>query len=67
MAPSHYTFFKNAPVPMNEIGNEVTTLLQFKKKLAARGHFHSSYDNIEHLKGQFRDQLEKLDEAAAER
>jgi len=58
--PLIYTFFKNANVPIGAIGNEVLSLLQFKKKLADLGHFHTGYDDIEHLKRQFRDQLDKL-------
>jgi len=60
--PLIYTFFKNAPVDLGNIGIEINSLLNFKKKLAALGHFYTSYDNIEHLKRQFRDQLEKLTE-----
>ena len=30
-------------------------------KLKALGHFYSRYDNIDHLKRLFRDQLDKLD------
>jgi internalin A len=58
--PYIYTFFKNAPVLMGDIDDEVLSLLQFKKKLVNLGHFYTSYDNIEHLKRQFRDQLDKL-------
>lgn len=58
--PTIYTFFNNAQVNMNDINDEVLTLLAFKKKLADLGHFYTGYDNIEHLKRQFKDQLEKL-------
>jgi hypothetical protein len=37
--------------------------LAFKEKLSTLGHFHTVYDNIEHLKRQFSDQLEMLFEA----
>ncbi|MGH8533664.1 MAG: COR domain-containing protein, partial [Gammaproteobacteria bacterium] len=59
-SPQIYTFFKDADVRMGTITEEVNSLLQFKKKLASLGHFYTSYDNIEHLKRQFRDQLDKL-------
>ena len=36
------------------------SLWAFKDKLSGLGHFYTSYDNIEHLKRQFRDQLNKL-------
>ena len=58
--PRIYTFFKNANVPMSSITNEVVSLLNFKKKLSDLGNFYTSYDDIEHLKRQFRDQLDKL-------
>ncbi|MGR9116305.1 MAG: hypothetical protein ACU85E_11110 [Gammaproteobacteria bacterium] len=45
---------------MGEISDEITTLLRFKKKLNELGHFYTGYDNIEHLKRQFKDQLENL-------
>jgi internalin A len=60
--PLIYTFFKNAPQNMDEIGDEIVSLLDFKKKLTSLGHFYTSYDNIEHLKRQFKDQLENLTE-----
>jgi hypothetical protein len=58
--PRIYTFFKNAEVHMGDIDEDVVSLLQFKKKLAGLGHFYTSYNNIEDLKLQFRDQLDKL-------
>ena len=60
--PLIYTFFKNAPLNSGDIGDEIISLLNFKKKLASLGHFYTSYNNIEHLKLQFNDQLEKLRE-----
>ena len=41
--PRIYIFFKDAPVNMGAIGEEVRTLLDFKKKLADLGHFHTAY------------------------
>jgi internalin A len=58
--PLIYTFFKSAQIDTNSISREIISLLDFKDKLAALGHFYTSYDNIEHLKRQFKDQLEKL-------
>lgn len=60
--PLIYTFFKNAPQNTSDIGDEIISLLNFKKKLKSLGHFPTSYNNIEHLKLQFNDQLEKLKE-----
>jgi hypothetical protein len=45
---------------MGNIGEEVLSLLQFKKKLAGLGHFYTSYNDINHLKLSFRDQLDML-------
>ena len=58
--PRVYTFFKNANVLMDEIDHEVFTLLDFKKKLKTHGHFYTTYNDIEHLKRQFRDQIDEL-------
>ena len=58
--PQIYTFFKNAPLNTGDIGDEIISLLNFKKKLTSLGHFYTSYNNIEHLKLQFSVQLEKL-------
>jgi hypothetical protein len=58
--PRIYTFFKNADVKTGAITDEILTLLQFKKKLKDLGHFHTDYNDAEHLKRQFRDQLDKL-------
>jgi len=58
--PLIYTFFKNADLKAGDIGDEILTLINFKKKLDSLGHFYTSYNNIEHLQRQFKDQLEKL-------
>jgi hypothetical protein len=36
------------------------SLSAFQQKLAALGHFWTGYEDAEHLKRQFRDQLDKL-------
>lgn len=54
--PRIYTFFKNADIKSGAAREEdLTSLWAFKKKLDKLGHFYTSYDNIEHLKRQFRD------------
>jgi internalin A len=59
--PRIYTFFKNADIKTGDAREEdLTSLWAFKKKLSKLGHFHTGYDNIEHLKRQFRDQLDKM-------
>lgn len=60
--PLIYTFFKNAPVNTDQLDDEVVSLLKFKKKLAKLEHFYTVYNNIEDLKLQFRNQLDKLRE-----
>jgi hypothetical protein len=58
--PLIYTYFKNAPVNSGDIKDEINSVLDFKKKLADLGHFHTSYDDINHLKLQFNEQLQHL-------
>jgi internalin A len=59
--PRIFTFFKDAGVRTSSIREEdILSLLAFKKKLAAHGHFHTKYENIADLKLQFRDQLDKI-------
>jgi internalin A len=59
--PRIYTFFKNADLKTGDARQEdFKSLWAFQEKLSNLGHFHTSYDNIEHLKRQFRDQLDKM-------
>lgn len=58
--PLMYTFFKDAQVNIGQIDDEINTLLKFKQKLTKLNHYHTNYIDIEHLKLQFKDQLEKL-------
>ena len=59
--PRIYTFFKNANLKTGSMSKEdFKSLWAFQEKLTAVGHFYTSYDDIEHLKRQFRDQLDKL-------
>ncbi len=58
--PLIYTFFKGAEINTKNITDEINSLLKFKDKLKELGHFYTEYDNVEHLKRQFKDQLEKL-------
>lgn len=59
--PRIFTFFENADVKMGELPeDDVNSLFAFKKKLRELGHFHTQYNDIEHLKRQFRDQLDRL-------
>jgi hypothetical protein len=64
--PLIYTYFKNAPQNMGDIGDEIISLLQFKKKLADLGHFCTSYDDINHLKLHFNEQLQQQAQAELE-
>lgn len=61
--PLIYTYFKDAQISLSSITEEIITLLAFKKKLSALGHYHTQYTSIEDLKLQFQEQLEKLIEA----
>jgi hypothetical protein len=59
--PLIYTFFKNADIKTGSAPKEdLKSLWAFQDKLKELGHFHTVYDGIEHLKRQFRDQLDKL-------
>jgi len=59
--PIIYTFFKNADIKTGSARkDDLNSLWAFQTKLDKLGHFYTIYDNIEHLKRQFRDQLDKL-------
>ncbi|WP_291727817.1 hypothetical protein [Bernardetia sp.] len=58
--PKILTYFKDAPVNMNDITEEVLSLLKMKKNLADKGHFYTSYPSIDWLKNHLKSQLEKL-------
>lgn len=59
--PYVYTYFKNAPINPAELNKEdLDSLLQFKQKLQALGHFPTEYKTIDDLKAQFKGQLDKL-------
>jgi hypothetical protein len=58
--PLIYTFFKNANVKTGSMQKaDLMSMLTFQEKLDKLGHFYTNYDDVEHLKRQFRDQLEK--------
>jgi Leucine-rich repeat (LRR) protein len=59
--PLIWTYFKNADIKMAAARKaDLNSLWAFQEKLSNLGHFHTSYDEIEHLKRQFGDQLDKL-------
>lgn len=58
--PKVYTYFKNAPIDAENITKEIKTLFTFRKKLDDLGHFRTIYNNMDHLKLQFKNQLEKI-------
>ncbi|MDQ2944388.1 MAG: hypothetical protein M3Y27_00310 [Acidobacteriota bacterium] len=59
--PRIYTFFKDADIKTGSARKEdLNSLWAFKEKLSELGHFSTSYENIEHLKRQFRDQIDKM-------
>jgi len=58
--PFIFTYFKDAPISTGELNDDVLSLLQFKKKLSALGHFYTVYKSIEDLQLKFGQQLEKL-------
>jgi hypothetical protein len=58
--PLVYTFFRNASIDTEKITKEIKSLLAFRKKLEDLGHFRTIYKNIDDLKFQFKNQLEKI-------
>lgn len=59
--PQIYTFFKSALISTDRKNEaNLKSLWDFQGKLQSLGHFWTNYDDIEHLKRQFRDQLDKL-------
>jgi small GTP-binding protein len=58
--PLVYTYFKDAAINTEQITDEIQSLLDFRKKLDALGHFRTIYKNIDNLKLQFKNQLEKV-------
>lgn len=58
--PLVYTYFKSGEIDTEQITDEIQSLLEFKKKLVDLGHFRTIYKNIDDLKLQFKNQLEKI-------
>jgi internalin A len=59
--PFIYTFFKTPDVKASrDRKDDLNSLWAFQEELEKLGHFYTGYDNIEHLKRQFRDQLDKM-------
>ncbi len=58
--PFIFTYFKDAPISTGALNDDVLSLLQFKKKLSALGHFYTVYKNLEDLQLKFGRQLDKL-------
>jgi len=57
--PMIWTYFKDSPVNTGSNNDENNTIPTFKKKLNDLGHFPTNYSNIDNLKYQFRNQLDK--------
>ncbi|MEZ5404101.1 MAG: COR domain-containing protein [Bryobacteraceae bacterium] len=63
-APRIYTFFRKPEVTADLSRKaDLTSLWAFQEKLGKLGHFWTNYDDAEHLKRQFRDQLDRLFDA----
>jgi internalin A len=63
--PYIFTYFKATEVnAANAPREDLQSLWAFQDKLKQLGHYPSSYDGIEHLKRDFRDQLDRLIEMA---
>ena len=59
--PLIYTFFKDTEIKTGSAPRkDLQSLWAFQDKLQTLEHFYNQYDNIEDLKLQFRDQIEKI-------
>jgi hypothetical protein len=58
--PLIYTYFKDDLILTGNIGEDIVSLLDFKKKLKALKHYYTSYRSAEELKWLFSRQLDKL-------
>jgi hypothetical protein len=59
--PLIYTFFKDTEIRTSSAPRkDLQSLWAFQDKLKELEHFYDQYNNIEHLKLKFRDQLDKL-------
>jgi hypothetical protein len=65
--PRVYTYFKNAEIRTGSADKKgLKSLWAFQEKLEQLGHFSTGYDNVEHLKRHFGDQLEKMVDGSAD-
>lgn len=61
--PRIFTFFRSFQLSDHELetrADDFDSLKRLKKKLSDLGHFHTKYNDAEHLMRQFRDQLVEL-------
>jgi O-acetyl-ADP-ribose deacetylase (regulator of RNase III) len=60
--PFVFTYFKTAPISLDEEGrrNDIDSLFKFQEKLRSLGHFQTKYRNIEDLKLHLSQQLDRL-------
>ena len=55
--PMIFTYFKNAPVLIEEIGDEILSLLEFREAVKSLGHYRTVYTDSDNLENQFLRQL----------
>jgi hypothetical protein len=58
--PLIYTYFKDAPVQVESITDEINSLLRFREKLKVLGHYRTVYKDTGDLQYQFKTQLQKF-------
>lgn len=63
--PRIFTYFRNnlkeRQIKLSDLRKEdLESLWAFQERLGKLGHFYTTYNDVEHLKRQFRDQLDKL-------
>lgn len=58
--PRIYTYFKEDIIYTGDIGDEIISMIEFKRKLRDLKHYYTTYRNFEDLQWQFTRQLDKL-------
>jgi O-acetyl-ADP-ribose deacetylase (regulator of RNase III) len=60
--PFVFTYFKTAPITLDEDGrrNDLDSLFKFQDKLRSLGHYQTKYKNVDDLKLQLTQQLDRL-------
>ncbi len=58
--PLIFTYFKDTPIPVESITDNIISLLKFREKLKDLKHYRTIYKDMGDLQYQFKKQLEKF-------